>query len=167
MRANAFWKIAVALSACLVFSSAVLAEDNEFAGTYQLISATRKILDTGQTENTFGKQPKGLAMYGKDGHFVIVITYDGRPKPESIEKMTDQQRADLHRTMTAYGGTYTFDGSKVTQHIDMSWNEVWANTTNIRDVQRDGGRILYTSRPAPFASDGKMSVVTLIWEKLR
>ena len=82
MRTNAFWKVPLALSACLVVSSAALAEDNEFAGTYQLLSATRKILETGQTENTFGMQPKGLAMYGKDGHFVIVITYDGRPKPE-------------------------------------------------------------------------------------
>jgi len=81
--------------------------------------------------------------------------------------MTDQQRAELHRTMTAYGGTYTFDGSKAVHHIDLSWNEVWAGTTNIRDVRRDGDRIIYTTRPAPFASDGKMSVVTLVWEKLK
>jgi hypothetical protein len=81
--------------------------------------------------------------------------------------MTDQQRADLHRAMTAYGGTYTFDGTKVVHHIDLSWNEVWAGTTNIRDVQRDGDRIIYTGRPAPFASDGKMSVASLIWEKMK
>ena len=66
-----------------------MAEEQEFAGTYQLIGATRKILDTGQIEETYGKAPKGLAMYGKDGRFIILITYDGRPKPESIEKMTD------------------------------------------------------------------------------
>jgi hypothetical protein len=167
MRANAFWNVPVALSAYLLVSSAALAEDQEFAGTYQLIKASRKILEPGLTENTFGEQPKGLAMYGKDGHFVVLITYDGRPKPESIDKMTDQQRADLHRTMTSYGGTYTFDGAKITHHIDMSWNEVWANTTNIRDVQRSGDQIIYTTRPAPFASDGKISIVTLIWEKLK
>jgi hypothetical protein len=164
---NAFSKLLGAATVCLLVSSAALAEEQEFAGNYQLISATRKILDTGQIEDTFGKKPKGLAMYGKDGHFVILITYDGRPKPDSIEKMTDQQRADLHRTMTSYGGTYTFDGSKVVHHLSLSWNEVWADTTNIRDVQRDGDRIIYVARPAPFASDGKMSVVTLVWEKLK
>lgn len=69
--------------------------------------------------------------------------------------------------MTAYGGTYTYEGSKVVHHLDLSWNEVWAGTTNIRDVQRDGDRIIYVARPAPFAGDGKMSVVTLVWEKLK
>jgi hypothetical protein len=167
MRVHLCSKLAIAAAACLLVSSVALAEEQELAGNYQLISATRKILDTGQIEDTFGKKPKGLAMYGKDGHFIILITYDGRPKPESIEKMTDQQRADLHRMMTAYGGTYTFDGSKVVHHLDLSWNEVWAGTTNIRDVERDGDRIIYTTRPAPFASDGKMSVVTLVWKKLK
>jgi len=167
MVAYLFSSLSVAAATCLLISPAALAEEQEFAGTYKLISATRKIIDTGQIENTFGKEPKGLAIYGKDGHFEILITYDGRPKPESIETMTDQQRADLHRTMTAYGGTYSFDGTKVTQHIDLSWNEVWAGTTNIRDVQRNGDRVTYVTHPAPFASDGKMSVVTLIWEKLK
>jgi hypothetical protein len=165
--ANVFSKPLVAAAVCLLVSSVALAEEQEFAGNYQLISATRKILDTGQIEDTFGKKPNGLAMYGKDGRFVILITYDGRPRPESIEKMTDQQRADLHRTMTAYGGTYTFDGSKVVHHLSLAWNELWADTTNIREVQRDGDRIIYVARPAPFASDGKMSVATLVWEKLK
>jgi hypothetical protein len=31
-----------------------------------------------------------------------------------------EQRADLFRSMLAYGGTYTFDGAKVEHHIDMS-----------------------------------------------
>ena len=167
MCVHPFTKLAIAVAAWLLVSSTALAEEQEFVGNYQLIGATRKILDTGQVEATYGKSPKGLAMYGKDGHFIILITYDGRPKPKSIEKMTDQQRAELHRTMTAYGGTYTFDGSKVVHHLDLAWNEVWAGTTNIRDVKRDGDRIIYVTRPAPFASDGKMSVVTLIWEKLK
>ena len=141
--------------------------EDEIYGTYRLISASRQILETGQVVDTFGKNPNGLIMYDSSGHFLVVITYDGRPKPDSIEKMTDQQRADLHRTMTAYGGTYTFDGEKVAHHIDLSWNEVWAGTTAIRDVKREGNRLIYVTRPAPFASDGKMSVVTLVWEKIK
>jgi len=167
MLVHLFSRLTIAAAAYLLVLSTALAEEQEFAGNYQLISATRKILDSGQIEDTFGKKPKGLAMYGKDGHFIVLITYDGRPKPASIETMTDQQRADLHRMMTAYGGTYTFDGSKVVHYIDLAWNEVWAGTTNIRDVERDGDRIIYITRPAPFASDGKMSVVTLVWEKLK
>jgi hypothetical protein len=166
MRWHLSIKLVGAAALCLCLVSPALVEEQSLAGNYELVSATRKILDTGQTEDTFGKKPKGLAMYAADGHFIILISYDGRPKPESTEKMTDQQRVDLHRMMTAYGGTYTFDGSKVVHHLDISWNEVWAGTTNIRDIQRDGDRVIYTARPAPFASDGKMSVVTLVWKKL-
>jgi Lipocalin-like domain len=91
--------------------------------------------------DAFGKNAKGLIVYGKERHFLALITNDDRPKPESIGTMTDQQRSDLFRTMTAYGGTYTFDGKKVEHHIDLSWNEVWTGTTVIRDVKVEGDRI--------------------------
>jgi Lipocalin-like domain len=74
--------------------------------------------------SAFGKNAKGLIMYGKDGHFLVLITNDGRPKPKSIDAMTDKQRSELHRAMSAYGGTYAFDGNKVEHHVDLAWNEV-------------------------------------------
>jgi hypothetical protein len=80
--------------------------------------------------------------------------------------MTDQQRADLFRSTLAYGGTYTFDDAKVEHHIDISWNEVWTGTTVTREIKREGEKLIYTTRPAPFSSDGKMSVVTVVFEKI-
>ena len=68
--------------------------------------------------------------------------------------------------MLAYGGTYDFDGKKVEHHVDMSWNELRSGTTVIRDVNKENDRLVYTTRLAPHASDGKMSVVTLVWEKV-
>src|SRR5205823_3448093 len=115
------------------------------------ISSTRKILDTGEVLDTYGKKPKGSIMYGKDGRFLVIITYDGRPKPETIEKTTDQQRIDLYKTLLAYGGTYTFDGKKVEHRIDLSSNEVWNGTTVTRDITNDGNRLVYTTHPAPFS----------------
>ena len=106
-------------------------------------------------------------MYGKDGRFLVLVVYDERPNPESIDKTTDQQRADLFRSMLAYGGTYKFDGKSIKHEIDMSWNEVWTGTTVIRDVTRDGDKLIYSTRPAPFSGDGKMSVVTVVWEKVK
>ena len=138
----------------------------ELTGTYRLISNSRRIVETGEEMSAFGKNAKGLIMYGKDGHFLVLITNDGRPKPKSIDAMTDEQRSDLHHAMSAYGGTYTFDGNKVEHHIDLSWNEVWTGTTVIRDVKTEGDRLIYTSRPAPSGGDGRMSIVTLAWEKL-
>jgi len=156
--------LAVAIAA-LPFTS--IAAEDELVGTYKLISSTRKILDTGEVLDTWGKNPKGFVTYGKDGRMLVLIVNDNRPKPESVEKMTDQQRADLHRSMTAYGGTYKFDGKKVEHHIDISWNEVWTGTTVIREIRKDGDKLVYISAAAPFAGDGKMSVVSLVWEKVQ
>lgn len=81
--------------------------------------------------------------------------------------MTDQERADLLRTMTSYAGTYTFDGTKVEHHIDISMNEVWTGTTQVRSIKRDGERLVYTTPPFRFHTDGKMSINVLTWEKLK
>jgi hypothetical protein len=156
--------LAFALAA-LPFSA--IAADADLVGTYKLISSTMKILDTGEVKDTHGKNPKGYIMYGTDGRMMGLMLADQRPKPESVDKITDQQRADLFRTMLAYSGTYKFDGKRVEHHIDASWNEVWTGTTVVREVTKDGDKLVYTTRPAPSSGDGKMIVVTLVWEKIK
>jgi hypothetical protein len=68
--------------------------------------------------------------------------------------------------MVAYTGTYKFDGKSVEHHVDVSWNEVWAGTSLKLDAVRSGDRLTYTTAPIPFAGDGKISITTLIWERL-
>jgi hypothetical protein len=152
-------------AAILTLSLPVSAADDELYGTYRLISTTRTVLDTGQIITFDGET--GFITYGKDGRMMILAVRGDRPKAESIEKMTDQQRAILHRSMTAYAGTYKFDGTTMEHHIDISWNEVWTGTTQVRTVKKDGDRLIFTTRPAPNPSDGKMAVTTLVWEKLK
>ena len=76
--------------AFLPFVSPIAAAEDELTGTYKLISSTRKILETGEVKNSYGEHPSGYIMYGTDGRFLVLITYDGRPKPASIDSMTDQ-----------------------------------------------------------------------------
>jgi hypothetical protein len=154
--------LAITLTALSLPASAV---DEEFYGTYALISSTRTILTTGQVDAF--TQERGFITYGKDGRMLVLIVRGERPKAESLEKMTDQQRADSFRSMTAYGGTYTFDGKRMEHHIDISWNEVLTGSTLFRDVKKEGNRLIYTTHPAPNASNGKMSVTTLVWEKVK
>jgi hypothetical protein len=70
---------------------------------------------------------------GREGAIAIVVRHP-RPKPEAIDKITDQQRVDLFRTMTAYGETYRFDENTVEHSIDIKWNEVWSGTKQVRTV---------------------------------
>jgi hypothetical protein len=151
-----------AVGASLSFQAS--AADNDISGTYRLVVEQRRIVDTGEIVPV--PNPLGYITYGKDGRVLVVIVRNPRPRPESLEKITDQQRIDLHRTMTAYGGTYRFDGKNVEHNIDISWNEVWTGTKQVRAVTREGKRITLTTPPFPFHTDGRMSVNMLVWEKV-
>jgi hypothetical protein len=98
---------------------------------------------------------------------MVLLTQTGRPRADSIEKMTDQQREQLYSSMIAYAGTYKFDGKTIEHHIDISWNELWGGTVQVRDVKKDGNRLIYTTRPAPSPVDGSMGFATLVWEKVK
>ena len=141
------------------------AAGTELAGTYQLVSSSTRHLDTGATVPD--ENAKGFIMYGADGRMLVLITYGDRPKAESSAKLTDEQRAGLFRTMLAYGGSYEFDGKTVKHHVDICADEVRCGTTVIRDVRVDGDRLIYTTMPQPGPLDGRMIVITLVWQKLR
>jgi len=155
------------VAALVVLPRLACAADDDIVGTYRLISSYRVILETGKTEDSWGKNPSGFITYGRDGRMMVIIVRSDRPRPESPDKMNDQQRVELFRSMSAYGGTYTFHGDRIEHHIDISSNEVWTGTTVIRDIKKEGDRLVYTTKPAPFSMDGKMSVATLVWEKVK
>ena len=123
----------LALAGVIAAAFPALAADNELAGTYKLVVEQRTIVDTGEILSI--KDPQGFITYGNDGRMMAIIVRQPRPKPESIEKTTDQERADLLRTMTSYAGTYEFDGKQVKHHIDISMNQTWTGTTQVRSVK--------------------------------
>ena len=140
------------------------AAEHELVGTYKLISTTVTKLETGQV---VAMNESGFIMYGGDRRMMTLILTGDRPTPASIEKITDEERVELFRSMVAYGGTYTFDGKTVEHHIDISSNGVWTGTTLIRDVKCEQGRLILTTRPAPSPFDGKLVSATLVWEKVQ
>jgi len=150
-----------------MLSTPAASGEEELYGTWKLASMQRRIVDTGQTLDAFGPSPRGFLMYDQGGRMMVLIAMRDRPKPDGIERMTDQQRADLFRSMVAYSGSYKFDGKIVEHRVDVAWNEVWNDTLLKLDAVRNGDRLTYTTAPIPFAGDGKVSVTTLIWERLK
>ena len=151
----------------LIFSVGPIAAEEVLDGTWKLVSSTRTNTTTGATTDSFGPNPLGYIMYGKDGRMMVLITRSDRPKPDSTDKMTDEQRSRLFSSMLAYSGTYKFDGETIEHHIDGSWNQVWTGTTQIRNVKKDGDRLIYTTQPGPSPIDGSMGFATVVWEKVK
>jgi hypothetical protein len=159
-------KLVLAITAAAIVSPhAASAADEEIYGTYRLISTSQKVVETGEVI-TLAKED-GFITYGRDGRMMVVITRGNRPKPESFEKLTDQQRLTLYGSMTAYAGTFKFDGKTLEHHVDISWNEMWTGTTQIRHIKRDGDRVSLSTSPQPSPRDGRMSITTLVWEKVK
>lgn len=158
-------KVMLAFALVVLLPVSTYAADAELYGTYRLIGTTAKILETGEEEKYTDET--GYITYGRDGRMFALLVRGKRPKPESLEKMTDQQRVELFRTVTAYSGPYTFDGKTVEHHVDVSWNEIFSGMTLRRELRMDGERIMLTTPPSPRSKDGKMSVRTLTFERVK
>jgi hypothetical protein len=157
--------ILAAFAAGIALSPQAVAADVSIPGTYRLVTEQRTIVET--NEVIPGTGARGYITYGEDGRVIVLIVRQPRPKPDSAEKITDQQRIELFRTITAYAGTYKFDGTTIEHSIEISMNEVWSGTKQVRFVKKDGDRLIYSTPPFPFHTDGKMSVNTLVWEKVQ
>jgi len=157
-----------------IFASALLlaiplaapAAEKDLYGTWKLVSLTRKVADTGATEQPRGKAPNGYVSFGRDGRVTGLIVSEKRPKPESAAKMTDQQRVELFNTMNAYAGTYKLEGNKLTYRYDLTHNEV-PERASVREIKIEGRKLTIVNEPARSVMDGKMVTTTTVWEKVQ
>jgi hypothetical protein len=137
-----------------------VASCEKLSGTWKLIEVR------GDITATFGKSPHGLFTFSRDGRTLVLITSEKRPKIPDPARMTDQERVDLFKTMLAYGGTYTFDGKELKIKVDISWNENWSGTEQVRFAKLEGNRLELSTPLYPSTVDGKPTITVLIWEKL-
>jgi hypothetical protein len=47
--------------------------------------------------------------------------------------------------MVAYSGRYTIEGDKVVHHVDISWNESWTGTDQVRFLNLEGDKLTVTA----------------------
>src|SRR5262249_9995496 len=114
----------------------------------------------------FGDHPEGYISYSADGRMYVIITSDNRPKPSDAAILSDEERVKLHQTMSAYAGTYTLENGKVIHHLDISWNQAWTGTDQVRFYKLEGNILTITT--APFEGmDGRDATSVLVWEKVQ
>jgi hypothetical protein len=156
----------LALQALGASSSTVADEKDKLVGTWKLISAVSEDLSTSQKTNIYKGTPVGFITYGADGRVMTIIVDSPRKKP-AANVATAAEAEALFRSMAAYAGTYTVKGNQVIHVPEVSWNETWTGTDQIRDYKFDGERLLLATAPSPNPFTGKMSVRILAWEKIK
>lgn len=149
----------------LLTSLGANAQVEQLYGTWQLVSFTSEVVGTGERVDYFGKAPHGFLTYGRDGRMSAIIVSDNRPKPTDLAKLTDQERAELFKTVIAYGGTFKVEGSRVVHNVDISWNENWTGTAQVRNWRIEGRRLIISLDPQ-IGVEGRQSTAVLTWEKV-
>jgi len=155
--------ILLALS-CLAYSHA-RADDNPLIGTWRLKSFVREISGTSERYNQFGDHPDGYLTYGADGRMLTFFVSGEQPRPRA--EPTDDERIKLHKTMLAYGGTYTLAPGKVVHHIDIEWDGRRLGTDQVRYYSIDGDRLVIKTEPNKSPVDGREGVGVVTLERVK
>jgi hypothetical protein len=105
--------------------------ENPLLGTWQLQTLVSEVIATGQRFSPFGEHPDGYLSYSPDGRMYSIVVTENRPKPRNGEP-TDEEKQKLEDSMIAYAGTYTVSGQAILYDVDISWNQSWTGTHQVR-----------------------------------
>jgi len=135
-------------------------------GTWKMLSWTTEDLVTGQTADALGANPEGYVTYAPDGRVMVLVLRGDRQKPAALVP-TNGEKIALYDSMFAYAGTYTVDPEKVVHHVDMSWNQSWTGTMQIRFHTIRGNELTYVTAPAKNPLTGRDCVHTVLFRRVR
>jgi hypothetical protein len=139
-------RVMFALLFIVSFSSMAQAGDDtkqKLQGVWKLESFVVESLETKERKAIYGEKPNGYLIVTPE-RFVAILTGQGR-KPAQ----TDEERSNLLRSMFAYTGPYTVEGDRLTTKVDVSWNESWTGTDQVRTFRLEGDKLFVETVPAP------------------
>ena len=118
-------------------------------GVWKLLACDTEYQDSGAREPYFGAAaPAGYLALTPEGCLIaLLVGWDRAPG------QTDERQAALFRTMVAYAGRYRLEGDKLTTTVDVSWNEAWTGTEQVRFYSLDGDRLHIVTAWLPHPAD--------------
>ena len=137
-----------------------------FIGTWKLISAVREEHPSGEKVDQFGPGAIGFLSYGADGRMLALLVRGDRKRPAGFP-VSDEEAAGLFRGLVSYGGRYEVKGDEVFHYVDISANEIWTGSEQQRFFRFDGDRLRLSTPVNPDPIDGKISVRSMLWEKVK
>jgi 3-carboxy-cis,cis-muconate cycloisomerase len=138
---------------------------SQVLGTWKLRSYEREEIATGRRHDQFGAKPDGYLGYAPDGRMYAMFIRQDRITPRDVVP-TEEEGVLLLGSMVAYAGTYTLGDRRVIHHIDISWNQGWTGTDQVRYFELDGDTLTITTAPYLSHQDGKEGRSILVWDKV-
>jgi hypothetical protein len=138
---------------------------DQILGSWRMTSWVTRDVASGETRDAIGENPRGIAVYTAQ-RVVFLILKDNRTRPEQLPP-SDAEKIALFDTMFAYSGTYTVESDRVVHHVDLSWNESWIGTDQVRFCKVDEHTLTYISSPGKNPFDGREVVHEVKFERER
>ena len=132
-------------------------------GVWKLKKYSRRFLDTGEVRSDL--LPQAYILYTPGG-FMMSITVEEKRAPPAGEVLTDEERVRLFKSIiSAYSGTYVVEGDTVIHDVNLSWNEAWTGTKQMRLFKVTGDELVIETTPRTAGTDTRQFINTLTWER--
>jgi hypothetical protein len=128
--------IIVLVMLCLGVRPAFANDQARLVGAWTLVSYEVEQQATGARQPVLGQHPSGSIVFTPEGRMMVVLTAEGRKPPT-----TDQDRAELLKSLVAYTGLYRLEGQKWVTSVDVSANPAWVGGEQTRFFKFDGDRL--------------------------
>ncbi len=133
------------------------------AGVWKLKKYSRRFLDTGEVRSDM--LPQAYILYTPGG-FMMSITVEENRQPPAGEVLTNDERVRLFKSIiSAYSGSYTIEGDNVIHNVELSWNEAWTGTRQVRRFAVNGDELIIETTPRTAGTDTRQFINTLTWER--
>jgi hypothetical protein len=133
-------------------------------GTWSLQSFTERDVGTDALSFPMGRRPKATVIYTASGHVATIFTATGREAPAG-PRASDAEAAQLYRTMVAFAGRYEIHGDELIYHPEISWNEAWNGTRQVRYLEISEGLLRIRSAPAASALVNTLTEMNMTWSR--
>ena len=147
----------------MLSSAAKPTNGNPLLGTWKLKSYV-VTTGAGARSTPYGEHPVGYLSYSADGRMQVIGTADGRIAPREVAP-TEEEELTLYKSMFAYAGTYTQEAGSVIHHVDISWNQIWNGTDQVRFYEVQGNTLVITASGIGPTS-GTQAHYVVVWEKV-
>lgn len=157
----------LALAASLAPAPPIAAQPCAFdlVGTWELVSISSRTADGRADDAPFGKRPTGMFIFTADGHTSVIISYEGRKRLTSDDRLAApvEEKASAFDTSFGYSGRYRCSGDRVVLRATVASVQNWVGADVVRIIKSVDGR-LSLSTP-PFLLGGTTSIYELVWER--
>jgi hypothetical protein len=135
--------------------------NGDLVGSWKLVSAVMEDVETRERKHFWGDKPNGRLVVTSGGRWLVLQTAEGRRSP-----LTDEDRTAAFRSMIAYSGSFRTKENKIVIKIDISWDESWIGTEQVRSFRIEGDKLYIDAPPQPYANfGGQVLRGKLIWQR--